>query len=181
MREVIESAGTVKEDSPKTKLRIWHQRMGPLNERDLKRVVKDGGIVGAAVEAESTLPTCETCLKGKFARSPFPKESTRSTEPLVIVHTDMCGPTRVESMSGAKYVVTFTGDYSRWCEIKFLKKKSDLLKTFKDYKVLVENQCGRKIQHLQSDNGTEYCNKEFDDFLAEHGTKRRLTVTHTPQ
>ena len=110
-----------------------------LNERNLKRVMKDGGIVGAEIEAGVSLPTCEICLKGKFAKAHFPKKSMRNTELLAIIHMDVCGPMRVESTVGAKYIATITDDYSRWCEIRFLKKKSDLLPAFKDYKALVEN------------------------------------------
>nr|XP_009757763.1 PREDICTED: uncharacterized protein LOC104210538 [Nicotiana sylvestris] len=36
---------------------------------------------------------CEACLLGKHARRSFPKEAmSRSTKPLQLVHTDVCGP-----------------------------------------------------------------------------------------
>lgn len=49
------------------------------------------------------------------------------------------------------------------------------------YKAEVENQTGRKIKCLQSDNGTEYLTKLFNDFLKENGIARRLIVPYTPQ
>lgn len=53
--------------------------------------------------------------------------------------------------------------------------------SFKSFKSFVENQTGRKIKCLQSDNGKEYINREFDDFLKKSGIGRRLTVMHTPE
>lgn len=60
-----------------------------------------------------------------------------------------------------------------------LKSKSEVFNAFMEFKALVENQTGRKIKCLQSDNGKEYVNREFDDFLKKEGIKRRLT--HTPE
>lgn len=62
-----------------------------------------------------------------------------------------------------------------------LKKKSEVFDAFKQYKALVENYTGHKIKRLQSDNGKEYINQEFDTFLRNNGIERRLTVTHTPE
>ena len=40
---------------------------------------------------------------------------------------------------------------------------------------------GKRIKYLQSDNGTEYLTKEFEDVLDQNGIKRRLTVPHLPE
>ena len=100
---------------------------------------------------------------------------------LEIVHTDICGPMRVKSKEGSLYFITFIDDRSRWCEVYFLKKKSEALDAFKRYKAYVENQTGQKIKFLQSDNGSEYLSNEFNHFLDENGIGRRLTVPYTPQ
>ena len=34
---------------------------------------------------------------------------------------------------------------------------------------------------LKSDNGGEYCSKEFDDYCSYHGIRREKTVLGTPQ
>ena len=99
---------------------------------------------------------------------------------LGIVHTDLCGPMRTQSMGGAKYLLTFVDDATRWCEVRFLKSKDQVLEIFTSYKNLMENQTGRKIKQVQSDNGKEYCNKAFNDYLDKCGIKRRLTVPYTP-
>lgn len=69
---------------------------------------------------------------------PFPKNCQ-------IVHTDICGPMKINSLGGAKYFIKFMYDASRWTEVYFLKKKSDTLKTFKDLE-----EYGRKPERLQN-------------------------------
>lgn len=88
---------------------------------------------------------------------------------------------RTESCGKAKYFITFIDDHSRWCEVRFLKAKSDAFVEFKKVKALLENQSGKKIKFLQSDNGTEYLNKPFNEFLDKHGIRRRLTIARNPE
>lgn len=45
------------------------------------------------------------------------------------------------------------------------KKMNGVLESFKKYKERVENECGRKIRYLRTDNGGEYCSTEYDDSL----------------
>lgn len=97
------------------------------------------------------------------------------------MHSDVCGPMRHASLGGARYLVTFIDNESRWCEVFMIEQKSDVLNAFKTYKAAAETFTGRKIKMLQSDNGREYCSNEFSEFLRKHGIKRRLMVPHTPQ
>ncbi|KAJ4705025.1 Retrovirus-related Pol polyprotein from transposon TNT 1-94 [Melia azedarach] len=47
---------------------------------------------------------------------------------------------------------------------KFPKHKSEAFKNFRQWKALVENQTGKNIKRLQTDNGLEFCWSEFDEF-----------------
>lgn len=167
---------------PRNELDMWHYKMGHLNERDLKDMAKSKNIYGLNFKPDLKLSTCEVCISQKQTRSVFPKKSgDRCSELLEIVHSDVCGPMRCQSNSGAKYFVTFIDEKSRYCEVFFLKKKSDVFSAFVKYKASAENFTGKKIKALQSDNGREYCNNEFDSYLVKNGIKRRLTTPHTPQ
>ncbi|GBP13647.1 Retrovirus-related Pol polyprotein from transposon TNT 1-94 [Eumeta japonica] len=44
--------------------------------------------------------TCTTCLSGKQTRLPFNNIGSRSSQPLQMVHTDLCGPMEQESLGG---------------------------------------------------------------------------------
>lgn len=46
---------------------------------------------------------------------------------------------------------------------------------------MVENQTGKKVKCLRTDNGLEFCNKAFDALCKESGIKRHRTCSYTPQ
>lgn len=183
VKQSKESASAVEpKQVEKSAIDQWHERLGHLNERDLKSMAKSGLVYGLNFKDGEKLSKCEVCAREKLASTPFPKGSEdRTSEVLEIVHTDLSGAMRHPSWSGKRYFVTFIDDYSRWCEVYFIKHKSEALSMFKIYKAEVENFTGKKIKTLQSDNGTEYLNGEYDAFLRENGITRRLTVPHTPQ
>ena len=63
----------------------------------------------------------------------------------------------------------------------FLKNKSDAVMKFLEWKALIENQTGRRIKKLRTDNGLEFCSDEFSDYCRKHGIGRHKTVPHNPQ
>ncbi|GJW54700.1 retrotransposon protein, putative, ty1-copia subclass [Tanacetum coccineum] len=56
-----------------------------------------------------------------------------------------------------------------------------VFETFKVFKNEVENQLGKTIKALQSDQGGEYISQEFKDFLKACGIVQQLTPPYTPQ
>jgi hypothetical protein len=124
---------------------------------------------------------CRGCALGKFTKASFPSSDTRSAGILDLVHTDVCGPMTRKSLSGCEYYLTFIDDYSRKTWIYFLKAKSEVFKRFQEFRALVENQSGKRIKVLRSDNGGEYSSRQFIDFCAQHGIRRQMTVPYNPQ
>ena len=62
-----------------------------------------------------------------------------------------------------------------------MKHKHEALSKFIEWKKLVETETGKKIKTLRTENGLEYCNKEFDDLCVSNGITRHKTYTYTPQ
>ena len=62
-----------------------------------------------------------------------------------------------------------------------LKYKSDVFATFKQWKVMIEKQTGKKVKRFRIDNGMEFCSMEFDQFYKNEGIMRHRTVRYTPQ
>jgi len=78
------------------------------------------------------------------------------------------------------YFLTFIDDKSRRIFVYFLRKKDEVLSKLMEFKNLVERQTDRKLKFLRTDNGGEFVNKEFDDFLRHQGIGRQLTIAYTP-
>ena len=62
-----------------------------------------------------------------------------------------------------------------------IQQKYDVFDTFKKWKAFVENETGKRLKCLKSNNGGKYCIKEFDDYFSYHGICREKTVPGTPQ
>jgi transposase InsO family protein len=75
------------------------------------------------------------------------------------VHTDVWGLAQVSSLGGSHYYVTFIDDATRKIWVYCIQQKSDVFDTFKKWKTLVENETGKRLKCLRSDNGGEYCSK----------------------
>jgi transposase InsO family protein len=124
----------------------------------------------------------EHCVYGKQKRVRFLRVGKeKKNERLELVHTDVWGLAQVSSLGGSNYYVTFIDDATRKTWVYCIRQKSDVFDTFKKWKALVENETGKNLKCLRSDNGGEYCSKEFDDYYSYHGIRREKTVPRTPQ
>nr|GFB25444.1 retrovirus-related Pol polyprotein from transposon TNT 1-94 [Tanacetum cinerariifolium] len=78
-------------------------------------------------------------------------KSKRAEAILEIIHADVCGPMRTESLSGSKYFLLFIDDFSRMSWVYFLKHKSEAFECFKKFKTLVEKQTEKVVKVLHTD------------------------------
>uniref|UniRef100_A0A251SDS7 Putative zinc finger, CCHC-type n=1 Tax=Helianthus annuus TaxID=4232 RepID=A0A251SDS7_HELAN len=160
---------------------LWHKRYGHVN-LDTLADMGNKDLVYGLPKISRDISICEGCISGKQARKGFPnKTKWQATKPLQLIHSDICGPMRTESISGCRYFITFIDDYSRKTWVYFLKLKSEALNYFKLFKALTENQSDHMIKTLRTDRGGEYCGKLFQDYLKENGIHHQLTNSYTPQ
>nr|GEV13554.1 hypothetical protein [Tanacetum cinerariifolium] len=145
---------------------LWHCRLAHISKKRIEKLQQEGLL--RSTDDES-FDQCVSWLSGKMTRKSFPHRPKRATDLLGIIHTDVCGPLRHVSRQGASYFITFTDDYSRYGYIYLLKHKHEVFETFKVFKNEVENQLGKTIKALRSDQGGEYISQEFKDYLKACG------------
>jgi hypothetical protein len=104
---------------------------------------------------------CKRCTLGKYNKTDFPNNDNRATYILDVIHSYVCGPMSSASLTGCLYYVIFIDEFSRKSWIFFMKTKGQVFNQFQEFKALVENQTGKKIKVLRTDNGGEYTSKEF--------------------
>ena len=61
-----------------------------------------------------------------------------------------------------------------------MKNRSEVLEKFKEFHNFTTNLAGNRIKVLRSDNGGEYCSRNFDEYLKQKGITRQLTVPNNP-
>jgi hypothetical protein len=155
--------------------KLWHMRLGHMSEKGMHLLHKRGYLNDIG-----KLKFCEHCVFGKQNRVSF-SLSTHCTKGILdYIHSDLWGRAPHSSIGGCDYMIIFIDDFSREVWVYFLKHKNDALTPFKQWKALVENQIGRKIKKLRTDNGLEFCNSEFNYLCADHGIARQKTVPGTP-
>jgi hypothetical protein len=88
-------------NSLKESTMFWHERLGHLNMASLKEL--DAMVDGMNFKKVSLHHICEGYVKGKYQRTSFPKdETTRASQLLEIVHTDVCRPMKTTLHGGAQ-------------------------------------------------------------------------------
>lgn len=124
---------------------------------------------------------CETCLQGKMSRMKFPRKSeNRANERLQMIHSDVCGPMQTPSPSEKRYVLTFIDDFSRYSVI-YLQEKSEVLEKFKEFVETCKTSFDAKPKRIRTDNGGEYVNRAFDEYLKQQGIEHQRTAPYGPQ
>jgi hypothetical protein len=80
----------------------WHARFGHINFEALRKMGREKLVRSLPILSQAD-QVCEACLTGKHRRTPFPhQEMRRATEPLELVHGDICGPISLVTPSGAR-------------------------------------------------------------------------------
>ena len=162
-------------------LTLWHRQCSHINFEDLKHMHSHNLVSGMVIRSASPPdPICEPCILGKQRRHNIPKSATRRTSLLSLVHSDLKGPLPVQTLEGYRYWQTFVDDKSRYLVVAFLKRKSEALAAFKQFKAYAENLLGRRIQMSRDDKGGEFISTEFNEFCADEGIKRQHSEPNEP-
>nr|GEY20607.1 retrotransposon protein, putative, Ty1-copia subclass [Tanacetum cinerariifolium] len=157
---------------------VWHKRLGHISEARL-HVLKKQGLFGK--KSLGKLNFCENCILGKSHRVSFGVERHTTQGVIDYVHSDLWDPSQVESLGGKRYFLSIIDDYSRRVWVYILSFKHKAFGKFKEWKQLTENQTGRTVKKLRTDNGLEFYNRKFEQLCIESGIARHLTVSGLPK
>ena len=114
-------------------------------------------------------------------RSPFPIGRTKASQIGQLIHSDVCGPMHVTTPGGARYFVLFIDDFSGWRAVYFLKQKSEVWDSFKAFLSILRSDTNYLVHTLRADNGGEYCNSSFKNWLTQKNIKLETSAPHTPE
>ncbi|KAE8663053.1 hypothetical protein F3Y22_tig00113123pilonHSYRG00166 [Hibiscus syriacus] len=160
---------------------LWHMRLGHVSYSKLSVMVKKSMLKGLPQLDVRTDTVCTGCQYGKAHQLPYDESKFKAKEPLELVHSDVFGPVKQQSISGMRYMVTFIDDFSRYVWVFFMKEKSDTFSKFKEFRDSAEGEVGKKICCLRTDNGGEYRSNEFSQYLRECRIRHQYTCANTPQ
>lgn len=97
-----------------------------------------------------------------------------------MIHSDIWGPSRINNVSGARWLLTFI-DADTWITWLFLlKEKSEVGENFQYFKNMIQTQFQEKLQVLRIDNG-RFFHSNLGSYLSEHGIIHQSSCVDTPQ
>nr|GEV59207.1 retrovirus-related Pol polyprotein from transposon TNT 1-94 [Tanacetum cinerariifolium] len=113
---------------------LWHRRLSHLNFDTINLLSKNDIVVGLPKLKFIKDHLCSSCELGKAKRKSFHTKLTPSLKRrLQLLHIDLCGPMRVASINGKRYVLVIVDDYSRYTWTHFLRSKDETPKNLHAY------------------------------------------------
>jgi hypothetical protein len=183
----------------KMNLELWHQRLGHLSMQSVKAILKmhhqqanmkdmkmsDIDDIQPETDLEprtektqeeeedQNTELCSICVKTKIRRKIIRKPAERSKQPFELIHSDLCGPITPPSKGGARYFILYIDDFSRTCNVYFLRTKTaeEVVSIFQQFTKYIATQFPEyPIRRFRCDNGKgEYDNQLFRGILSSSG------------
>ncbi|GJR50858.1 retrovirus-related pol polyprotein from transposon TNT 1-94 [Tanacetum coccineum] len=132
---------------------LWYQRLSHLNFATINNLVKSNLVRGLPKMKFEKDHLCSACEQGKIHRKHHKsKTAFASNKPLYLLYMDLCGPMRVESINGKRYVLVVADDYSWYTWVFFLHSKDEAFEVIISF--IKKTQVNLKLQVQQRRNRT---------------------------
>nr|GEY04379.1 retrovirus-related Pol polyprotein from transposon TNT 1-94 [Tanacetum cinerariifolium] len=165
-----------------TKSWLWHQLLSQLNFDTINDLAKNDLVSGLPKFKYAKEHLCPSCEQGKSKRaSHLPKPVSNSKQQLHLLHMDLCGPMRVTSINGKRYVLVIVDDYSRYTWVYFLRTKDEMPKVIKNFLKKISVRLQALVIIVRTDNGTEFKNHVLKEYFDSVGITHETSAAKTPQ
>nr|GFB80674.1 retrovirus-related Pol polyprotein from transposon TNT 1-94 [Tanacetum cinerariifolium] len=134
---------------------LWHRRISHLNFDYINLLSKNDIVSGLPKLKYVKDQLCSSCELSKAKRSSFKsKVITSSKGRLNLLHIDLCGPMRVASINGKKYILVIVDDYSGYTWTLFLHSKDKTPEVLKDFLTMIQRNLQALVITVCTDRGT---------------------------
>ncbi|GJS90555.1 retrovirus-related pol polyprotein from transposon TNT 1-94 [Tanacetum coccineum] len=166
----------------KTKSWLWHRRLSHLNFGAINHLARHGLVRGLPKLKFEKDHLCSACAMGKSKKKPHkPKSEDTNQEKLYLLHMDLCGPMRVASVNGKKYILVIVDDYSRFTWVKCLRSKDEAPDFIIKFLKMIQLRLKAPVRRIRTDNGTEFVNQTLREYYEKVGISHETSVARSPQ
>nr|GFB66408.1 retrovirus-related Pol polyprotein from transposon TNT 1-94 [Tanacetum cinerariifolium] len=124
---------------------------------------------------------CSACAMGKSTKKTHkPKSEDTNQEKLYLLDMYLCGPMRVESVNGKKYILVIVDDYSRFTWVKFMRSKDETPMFIIKFLKMIQVWLNVPVRRIRTDNGTDFVNQTLRDYYEEVGISHETSVARSP-
>nr|GFC21338.1 retrovirus-related Pol polyprotein from transposon TNT 1-94 [Tanacetum cinerariifolium] len=132
---------------------LWHQRLSHLNFATINNLVKNNLVQGLPKMKFEKDHLCSACEQGKIHRKHHKSKTDFAlNKPLYLLHMDLCGPMRVESINEKRYVLVVVDDYSWYTWVFFLHSKDEASEVIISFIKKTQVNLQLQVQRVRTDN-----------------------------
>ncbi|CAH9129521.1 unnamed protein product [Cuscuta epithymum] len=153
---------------------VWHQRLGHASDGKIHHISSLKGF-------QRSNNFCDPCIRAKQTRLPFPTSAIKTTHCFELIHCDIWGGYRCDSISGARYFLSIVDDFTRGVWVYLMKNKSEVSQLLIQFCNMVSTQFEQKVKRIRTDNGVEFQTKNLFDYYGSSGILLETSCTDTPQ
>ncbi|GJZ32350.1 retrovirus-related pol polyprotein from transposon TNT 1-94 [Tanacetum coccineum] len=165
-----------------TKSWLWHRGLSHLNFGTINDLTRLDLVDGLPKFKYGKDHLCSACERGKGKKASRPLKLVPSDHSkLELLHMDLCGPMRVASIYGKKYILVIVDDYSRYTWVFFLHSKDETLEIIKKFIAQAQLNYKAKVCKIRIDNGTEFKNETLKAHYEKLGIMQQFSTARTPQ
>nr|GEZ32895.1 retrovirus-related Pol polyprotein from transposon TNT 1-94 [Tanacetum cinerariifolium] len=161
---------------------LWHRRLSYLNFDYINLLSKKDIVIGLPKLKYVKDQLCSSYELSKAKRSFFNSKAVPSSKGrLNLLHMDLCGPMRIASINGKKYIMVIVDGYSRYTWTFFLRSKDETPEVLKDFLMMIQRNLQAPVITLRTDRGTEFLNKTLNAFFKDEGIEHQTSTVRTPE
>ncbi|GJT58351.1 retrovirus-related pol polyprotein from transposon TNT 1-94 [Tanacetum coccineum] len=166
----------------KTKYWLWHRRLSHLNFDSITTLAKQGLVRGLPKLKFQKDHLCSVCALGKSKKYTHkPKSEDSIQEKLYLLHMDLCGPMRIQSINGWKYILVIVDNYSRFTWVKFLRSKDEVPEFVIKFLKMIQVCLNAIVRNIKTDNSTKFVNQTLRDYYEDVGILHQTSVAPPQQ
>ncbi|GKF09983.1 retrovirus-related pol polyprotein from transposon TNT 1-94 [Tanacetum coccineum] len=94
---------------------------------------------------------------------------------------DLCGPMRVVSVNGKKYILVIVDDYSQFTWVKCLGSKDEAPTFIINLLKMIQVRHKETVRRIRTDNGTEFVNQTLREYYEKVDISHETSVARSPQ
>ena len=136
-----------------------------IDHKQLEKISKCDAVVGLPKFEKIDKCICGPCQIGKQIKSKHPSvTSVQTSKPLELLHINLMGPARVQSLGGKKYILVVVDDFTRYTWVMLLNDKAEVPEKMIHLCKKLQVEKDTVIARIKSDHGREYENTKLATF-----------------
>lgn len=158
----------------------WHQTLGHTTKPNIVKLAKQSRNEMKIIDPNSDIH-CSDCPAGKATNSPHPSRETKVNEVGHRAHMDLSGRINRISINGFQYFLLVKDEHSEYTHAAFLKDKGETWNRLAEIIIKFEEESGREIKRIVSDNGSEFRNENVRILFLKERIVHEFSANYTPQ